>query len=529
MNASLGAPALQAARPRIAIVGAGPGGLASAMLLAAQGARVTIFEKDQVVGGRTRTLTAEGGYRFDLGPTFFLYPRILAEIFATCGARLEDEVPLTRVDPLYRLFFENAASLDATADPVRMEAEIAKLSAADAAGFRPFIAENRRKLEKFRPVLEKPFSNIFRFLHPEVLKSLPLLRPHTTVDRDLGRHFKHPLVRLAFSFQTKYLGMSPFRCPSLFTILSFLEYEHGIWHPQGGCGAISDAMARIAQRMGAEIRFDAPVDRVTFAGRRATGLDQGGMHHPADAVIVNADFAHAIPGLVPDAMRPRWTDRKIATARYSCSTFMLYLGIEGSYPQLAHHTVMLSEGYQRNIRQLETGILPDQPSLYLHNPSIIDPTMAPPGHSSLYLLVPVPNLRDAAARGFDWVREAPAFRRLVLDRLAQLGLGDLESRIRYERMVTPLEWRDEYAVGHGATFNLSHDLAQMLCFRPQNRFEGVDGVYLVGGGTHPGSGLPVIYEGARITTGLLARDLGLNMGPAAAAVSGMAPALQSAR
>jgi phytoene desaturase len=529
MNAPLATPALKASRPRIAIIGAGPGGLASAMLLAAQGAQVTIFEKDKVVGGRTRTLATPEGYRFDLGPTFFLYPRVIAEIFLSVGARLEDEVKLMRVDPLYRLFFEGAASVDATADPVRMEAEIAKLCPQDAKGFRAFIAENRAKLDVFRPVLEKPFSSIFRFLHPEVLKSLPLLRPHSTVDKDLARHFSHPLVRLAFSFQTKYLGMSPFRCPSLFTILSFLEYEHGIWHIAGGCGSISDAMARVAERLGVEIRFEAPVEQIAFDGRRATGLTVDGAHHAADAVIVNADFAHSMPYLVPQALRPRWPDRKIETARYSCSTFMLYLGIEGSYPDLAHHTVMLSEGYERNIRQLETGILPDQPSLYLHNPSILDPTMAPPGHSALYLLVPVPNLRDAKAQGLDWTEEAPRFRRLVLDRLAKLGLGDLESRIRYERVVTPLEWRDDYAVGHGATFNLSHDLSQMLCFRPQNRFAGTEGVYLVGGGTHPGSGLPVIYEGARITTRLLAEDLGLRPGPAVPSMGGLAPALEPAR
>ncbi|MFZ4405865.1 MAG: phytoene desaturase family protein [Paracraurococcus sp.] len=530
MNAPLAAPALKASRPRIAVVGAGPGGLASAMLLAAQGAQVTVFEKDKVVGGRTRTQVTPEGYRFDLGPTFFLYPRVIAEIFESVGARLEDEAKLIRVDPLYRLFFEGAAqSIDATADPVRMEAEIAKLCPADAKGFRPFIAENRAKLDVFRPVLEKPFETIFRFLHPEVLKSLPLLRPHTTVDKDLGRHFSHPLVRLAFSFQTKYLGMSPFRCPSLFTILSFLEYEHGIWHIEGGCCGISTAMARVAERLGVEFRFDSTVEHIAFEGKRATGLSVGGVHHAADAVIVNADFAHAMPKLVPEKLRPRWTDKKIETARYSCSTFMLYLGIEGSYPELAHHTVMLSEGYERNIRQLETGILPDQPSLYLHNPSIIDPTMAPPGHSALYLLVPVPNLRDARAQGLDWEQEAPRFRRLVLDRLAKLGLGDLESRIRYERMVTPLDWRDQYAIGHGATFNLSHDLAQMLCFRPQNRFGGTEGVYLVGGGTHPGSGLPVIYEGARITTRLLAADLGMRPGPAVRSVGGLAPALQPAR
>jgi phytoene desaturase len=529
MNAPLAAPALKAPRTRVAIIGAGPGGLAAAMLLAARGVQVTVYEKDKVVGGRTRTMATPEGYRFDLGPTFFLYPRVIAEIFESVGTRLEEEVKLLRVDPLYRLFFEDAASIDATADPARMEAEIAKLCPEDAKGFRPFIAENRAKLEAFRPVLEKPFQSIFRFLHPELLRSLSLLRAHSTVDKDLARHFSHPLVRLAFSFQTKYLGMSPFRCPSLFTILSFLEYEHGIWHVEGGVGTISEAMARVAQQLGAEIRLDTPVERIAFEGRKATGLQVGGRHVPADAVVMNADFAHAMPGLMPEGLRPRWDDRKIETARYSCSTFMLYLGIEGSYPELAHHTVMLSKGYERNIRQLEAGIIPDEPSLYLHNPSILDPTMAPPGHSALYLLVPVPNMRDSLARGVDWAQETPRFRSLVMQRLALLGLGDLESRIRYERVVTPREWRDSYAVGHGATFNLSHDLRQMLCFRPGNRFEGVDGVYLVGGGTHPGSGLPVIYEGARITTGLLAKDLGLQPGRAQAPIGGMAAALQPAR
>ncbi|WP_431270912.1 phytoene desaturase family protein [Dankookia sp. P2] len=379
MNAPLAAPALKASRPRVAIVGAGPGGLAAAMLLAAQGAQVTIFEKDKVVGGRTRTLATPEGFRFDLGPTFFLYPRVIAEIFQSVGARLEDEVKLMRVDPLYRLFFEGAASIDATADPVRMEAEIAKLCPQDAKGFRGFIAENRAKLDVFRPVLEKPFASIFRFLHPEVLKSLPLLRPHSTVDKDLARHFSHPLVRLAFSFQTKYLGMSPFRCPSLFTILSFLEYEHGIWHIEGGCGSISDAMARVAERLGAEIRFEAPVECIAFDGRRATGLTVGGVHHAADAVIVNADFAHSMPYLVPQPLRPRWKDAKIETARYSCSTFMLYLGIEGSYPDLAHHTVMLSEGYERNIRRSRPESCRTSPASTCTTPASSIPAWRRPG------------------------------------------------------------------------------------------------------------------------------------------------------
>lgn len=505
MNAS--PPAIASSRPRVAVVGAGPGGLAAAMLLAASGARVTVFERDGAVGGRTRTVTAPGGYRFDIGPTFFLYPRILREIFAECGASLDEEIDLIRLDPQYRLVFEGTdpVTIDATPDLARMEAEIARLSPADAKGLRSFMADNRAKLDAFRPVLERPFHGLMTYLAPEVVKGLRYLRPWASVDQDLKRHFRDPRTRLAFTFQSKYLGMSPFRCPSLFSILSFLEYEHGVFHPKGGCGAVSEAMARVAGRLGAEIRLGTPVDRLAFDGARVAGVEAGGQRHAADAVVVNADFAHAIPALMPEALRPQWPDAKIARARYSCSTFMLYLGIEGALPQLAHHTVLLAEDYRRNLRQIEAGEIPDNPSVYVQAAAGTDPSLAPPGHSTLYVLVPVPNLHG----GQDWAKEAPRYRRLALDRLKALGLHDIEPRIRHERILTPQGWRDECAVGYGATFNLAHDVRQMLHFRPRNRFGKAAGVYLVGGGTHPGSGLPVIYEGARISTRLLMQDLGM--------------------
>jgi phytoene desaturase len=510
MNAPL--PALSRTRPRVSIVGAGPGGLAAAMILAAAGARVTVFERDSVVGGRTRTVTAPGGYRFDIGPTFFLYPRILREIFSACGADFDSEVDLIRLDPQYRLVFEgsNPVTLDASPDMARMEAEIAKLNPADAKGLRSFMTDNRVKLEAFRPVLERPFHGVMTYLAPEVMKGLRYLRPWSSLDTDLKRHFADPRTRLAFTFQSKYLGMSPFRCPSMFSILSFLEYEHGIFHPRGGCGAVSEAMWRVAERLGVEFHFDAKVDRLAFEGNRAAGVEVGGKRHAADAVVVNADFAHAIPGLMPEAQRPQWPDAKIAKARYSCSTFMLYLGIEGPL-DLAHHSVLLAEDYERNLQQIEGGVIPPNPSLYVQAAAGTDPSLAPPGHSTLYILVPVPNLHG----GQDWAAEAPRYRRLALDRLKALGLHDLESRIRYERVVTPQDWQDEYAVGYGATFNLAHNVRQMMHFRPRNRFGKAEGVYLVGGGTHPGSGLPVIYEGARISAKLLMDDLGMRPSTAA--------------
>ncbi|MEN9498274.1 MAG: phytoene desaturase [Pseudomonadota bacterium] len=514
MNAS--PPSLTQTRPHVAVIGAGPGGLAIAMQLAAAGLRVTIYEKDAVVGGRTRTVTAPGGYRFDIGPTFFLYPRVLEEIFAACGTRLEDEVDLIRLDPQYRLIFEGAkpVTIDATPDLARMEAEVAKINPADAAGVRSFMAENRVKLEAFRPVLERPFHGVMTYLAPEVMNGLRYLRPWLSLDQELQRHFADPRTRLAFSFQSKYLGMSPFRCPSMFSILSFLEYEHGVFHPRGGCGVVSEAMARVAQNVGVDIRLNTKVDRIVFEGRRAVGVEVDGRLQTADAVVVNADFAHAIPGLMEEEQRPQWPDKKIAEARYSCSTFMLYLGLEGPL-DLAHHTVLLAEDYENNLAQIEAGIIPRNPSLYVQAATGVDPSMAPKGHSTLYVLVPVPNLLGGA----DWAQEAPAYRRLVLERLKLLGLTDIESRIRYEHMLTPQDWRDEYAVGHGATFNLAHNVRQMMHFRPRNRFGRAKGVYLVGGGTHPGSGLPVIYEGARISADLLLEDLGLQRLPRSAALA----------
>ena len=484
------------------VVGAGPGGLAVALLLAREGVRVTLFERDNVVGGRTRTVGTPEGYRFDIGPTFFLYPKVLSEIFRSCGERLEDHVTLERLDPQYRLVFEGGGELRATPDMTRLAAEIARIAPEDAKQVDRFFQHGRAKLKLFEPVLEQPFHRFRDMASKAMLAALPKLQPLTTVDGELRRFFKDPRVRLAFSFQTKYLGMSPFQCPSLFSILSFLEYEHGVYHPVGGCGAVSEAMAALARKLGVDVRLGQSVERVIYENGQARGVVADGREHRADAVVIGADFAHAMPGLVPEFARPKWRDAKIKKARLSCSTFMLYLGVEGRMPDsLPHHSILLSKDYERNIREISGGILSEQPSIYLQHAGYTDGGMAPPGHSSLYVLAPVPNLRA----DIDWKKERSRFRALVLKRLELLGIPDLTNRIRYEKLIDPEIWRDGYSIYEGATFNLSHDLRQMLYFRPHNRFG--KGLYLVGGGTHPGSGLPVIYEGARITARLLLEDL----------------------
>lgn len=315
---------------RVLIIGAGPGGLATAMLLAKAGVDVTILEKQPRVGGRTSLIEADG-YKFDLGPTFFLYPQILQEIFKEVGRDLFKEVPMTRLDPQYRLTFGAGGELNATSDLERMVAEISKLSPADGPQFRKFMDYNRVKLEKFAPCLQVPFPGWKSLISLRLLMVLPFLKPWKSLHAELASYFSDPRLQLAFTFQSKYLGMSPFQCPSLFSILSFLEYEHGIWHPTGGCNSISRNMARVAQELGVKIQLNAAVEKILFKGRRAVGVQTAQGEQSADAVVVNADFANAITKLVPNNLRRRWSNAKVARknfpARRSCCIWAWMAGL----------------------------------------------------------------------------------------------------------------------------------------------------------------------------------------------------------
>src|SRR5512137_487452 len=337
---------------RVLIVGAGPGGLATAMLLAKAGLEVTVVEKQPRVGGRTSAIEGDG-YRFDLGPTFFLYPQILQEIFQEVGRDMFKEIPMTKLDPQYRLVFGAGGELNATPDLERMVAEIAKLSPQDAQGFRRFMEYNRVKLEKFAPCLQVPFPGWTSLISLRLLMVLPFLKPWKSLHAELAGYFQDPRLQLAFTFQSKYLGMSPFQCPSLFSILSFLEYEHGIWHPTGGCNSITRNMARVAGELGAKIQLSTPVEEVLFTGRRAIGVRTAQGELRADALVMNADFANGISKLVPAGRRRRWTDETLARKRFSCSTFMLYLGIEGRCDQLMHHNIYMAQKYRQNLDEIE--------------------------------------------------------------------------------------------------------------------------------------------------------------------------------
>ncbi|MFG0286290.1 MAG: phytoene desaturase family protein [Phycisphaerales bacterium JB039] len=497
---------------RVAVVGAGPGGLAAAVLLAGRGLDVTIYERQPVIGGRTSRIQQDG-FSFDLGPTFFLMPHVLDEIFSAVGRRLADYVDLRRLDPMYRLVIGQPGgqdiTIDATQDVEQMRQRLGSVHGPDGAAFGRFIADNRRKLDRMEPILRRPIRSPLDLVRPDAVRALSSLKLGQSVDDLNGRYFEHPAVRLAVGFQSKYLGMSPYECPSLFTILPFIEYEYGVWHPIGGCSALMRALADVLVELGGRIETDTPVERLRFDGDRIAGVELGGRRdgafEPCDQLVINADATWAIKKFFPESMRRGDTDAGLDGKRYSCSTYMLYLGVDGAV-DLPHHTIRTAPDYRGNLEDIGRaggagGSLSEDPSFYICNPSPIDPSLAPPGASSLYILVPTPNTRAP----IDWQAERDAMRHRILGRISEVLGVDLAGRIRTEHSVTPADWA-AMNINHGATFNLAHSLDQMLHRRPQHKLPYVRNGWLVGGGTHPGSGLPVIFLSAQITAGMMLRS-----------------------
>lgn len=490
--------------PHVTVVGAGPGGLTAAMLLASRGFRVTVFEKNDRVGGRNAALV-RNGYKFDVGPTFLMMRFILDEVFQEAGRRAEDYLKFVKLEPMYRLQFHDRR-IEPTTDPGAMRRQLEPVFPGSSPGYDRFRRREAHRFQLMYPCLQKDYSSWTRVFSRDLLRALPHLSLGRSLIQVLGDYFADDLLRLAFTFQAKYLGMSAWECPGFFAILSYIEHGFGIWHVLGGLSEISEAMAKVCREYGVELRLGTPVRQLVVEGRRVTGVElQNGERVPSDATVLNADFGHAMKHLVPPGLLKKYSPERVDRLEYSCSTFMLYLGLDRVY-SLPHHTIVFARDYRANLEQIfQRKVLPDDPSFYVRNASITDPSLAPAGHSAVYVLVPVPNLTAS----IDWAREKEQFQNRILDLLeTRAEMNGLRGHIRELIVFTPETWAS-MGIQYGATFNLSHKISQMLFFRPHNRFEELDQLYLVGGGTHPGSGLPTIYESGRIAANLICRAHGV--------------------
>jgi phytoene desaturase len=481
----------------ISIIGAGPGGLAAGLMLLNQGHDVHIYEKDDRVGGRSKRLVF-GEFVFDSGPTFFMYQPILREVFKRAGLSFDEHIKLTKLDPLYALYF-NDFSIEPSADPQQTADMFEQISKGSGKAYLKWYKKQHTKFKKVMPILEKPFPNIFHFLRPDVIAGAPVLHPFQSVYKRLSTFFDNEDLIHTLSFQAKYLGMASFEAPSVFTILPFLEHHFGLYHVEGGLNQINEKMAELFVENGGKLHLNTEVKHLHVVNKNIEWMETNSGQIQTDQVVLNADFADAMLRMVDQQALKQFNHEKLKKMKYSVSAFMVYIGLDTVF-DFKHHSVVFSKDYRRYLNKLmKNDQSLDDMSFYMHNPSVIDDTLAPKGKSALYLLMPVPN-NDS---GIDWEAQKEAMLEQMIQTIQSKTGIDIKPHILQKNFITPLDWETDYHVYKGAVFNLSHGFDQMLHKRPQNNFKDINNLYLVGGGTHPGSGLPTIYQSAIITANYL--------------------------
>ena len=491
-------------RDRAIVIGGGFGGLATAIRLQAAGHAVTLVEARERLGGRAYQLI-EDGFTFDMGPSLITAPHLLEDLWKSAGRSLEEDVTLLPLSPFYRIYFQDGRYFDYWGTPAEDEYEIAKFEPRDVKGYRAFLADTKRIYERaFADLADQPFLTLSGFLG--VVPELVRFGAQRSVYSFVSHYFRNPQLRMVFSFHPLFIGGNPFRASAIYSIVPYLERLGGVHFSPGGMYSLVGAMERLFRSLGGEVRCGVPVDLIQLNKRRITGVRlEDGTELQADAVIANSDIASTYFNLLPASTRPRQITKRLKNYHYSMSCFLLYLGINRKYEHLRHHTIIMPDRYQKLIHDIFDGQgIPEDLALYLHTPSKTDPSMAPPGGDSLYVLAPVPNL----AHGIDWEHEALAFRHKIIHFLEQeAGLEGLEASIMTEHAFTPLDFASELRSYLGAAFSIEPTLFQSAYFRPHNRSNDIDGLYFVGAGTHPGAGIPGVLLSANITSRLVIEDL----------------------
>jgi phytoene desaturase len=475
---------------RAVVVGGGIGGLAAAVRLAAVGHWVTLVEARPELGGRAYQLR-DRGFTWDMGPTIVTAPHLLAGLWAAAGRRLEEDVDLIPIEPYYEIRFGDGERLRYGGPAV--EDELARISPRDVAGYRRFMADTGAMYDRaFEALARRPFHRLGAFVG--VVPELVRLGGLASVYGYVSRYFRDERLRIAFSFHPLFIGGNPFRASAFYAIVPYLERKGGVLFPRGGTHALVQAMARLLERLGSEVRTGEPVEEILVRGGRAAGVrTAAGAELSADLVVSNADPAttwRMLPG-APE----------LRSYAYSMSCFVLYLGLDRAYPELGHHTILMPRDFQGVVEGIFRGQLrEDDLALYLHAPTRTDPSLAPPGCESAYALMPVPNLDGEPS----WPATGDRLRARALAMLGErMGLRDVETRVEVEHRFTPVDFHDRLRSERGAAFSIEPTLFQSAYFRPHNAPARLPGLYLVGAGTHPGAGLPGVLMSAEIAASMI--------------------------
>ncbi len=485
--------------PHAIVVGAGFGGLAAAVRLGAKGYRVTVFDKLDAPGGRAYTFRQDG-FTFDAGPTILTAPHLFNELWALCGRRLEDDIVLKPIDPFYRIRFDDGSVFEAHSDIERTRAEIAKFAPEDVPGFDRFLKASEAIFDAaYTELAEEPFHQISTLL--KAVPDMVRLGGIRSVYAKVSDYFSNEKLRIAFSFHPLFIGGDPFEATSYYCLISHLERIWGVHYAIGGTGELVRGMACLIEGQGNTLSLNTEVDEILTQDGCVTGVRlASGEVVGCDLVVSNAEIGWTYSKLLRNTPRRVWTDRKIAKADYSMSLFVWYFGTRRQYTDCYHHTIVLGPRYRGLLKDIfRNKVIAEDFSLYLHRPTANDPSLAPEGCDSFYVLAPVPHLDS----GTDWNAMAAPFREKVAERLEETLLPGLRQEIVSERLLTPLDFRDRLLSTKGAAFGLEPKLLQSAWFRPHNVSSDVDGLYLTGASTHPGAGVPSVLSSAKVVDRLV--------------------------
>ncbi len=479
---------------RAIVIGSGFGGLAAAVRLRARGYQVTLLEANEQFGGRA-SVFRQDGFVFDAGPTVITAPYLLEELFACVGRDSRDYFSLMPVDPFYRIKFPDGSCFDYSGDEDQLIAEIRRLAPGDVEGYRKLADMSRRIFEVgYEQLADQPFDRLSDMLR--VVPAMLRLKSYRSVYGLVASYLKDERLRQVFSFQPLLVGGNPFRTPSIYLLIHWLERKWGVHFPKGGTGAIVAGLVRLLTELGVELRLSAAVRRIEVQAGRAVGVElENGERLACDLLVSNADPSIVYTRMLDARLRKKNTDRRVSRVRQSMSLFVGYFGTRGQWPDTAHHTILLGPRYKQLLEDIfERKVLADDFSLYLHAPCRSDPGMAPEGHESFYVLSPVPNL----LAGIDWQQRADAYFDKIIEHLDATELPGLKERLVTRLSIDPRTFAGRLRSAHGAAFGPEPRLTQSAWFRYHNRCDDVEGLYFVGAGVHPGAGLPGVLCSARV-------------------------------
>lgn len=489
----------------VIVIGAGVGGIVAATHLARRGIRVTVVEKNSRAGGRCDRISRDG-HHFDTGPTLLIMPLLFEAEFRALGASMHEKLDLRRVDPTYHLVFDDANQLALTSDMKSMQEQLEAFEPGSFRGLLRYLNEGHRHYHLgIEKLVNRDFRKASEFF---ALKNIPLvhqLKPLVNHYGNMSNYFDDPRLKAAFTFQDVYMGLSPFEAPATFSMMPYTELAHGVYYPRGGMYSIVEVLFDLALEAGVEFVFDSAVQQIDVDSSRARGLIlASGERLEADVLLANADLPYVYGDLLPDADLARSLNRK----RFSCSVISFFWGLDKTYETLGPHTLFLADDYRENFESIIRDLgLPANPCLYIHAPARLDPAMAPHGEDTLTAIVPVGHMSENGEQ--DWGQLRDEARRQVFRRLADLGITDLQSHIKFETTFTPLSWRKRYNLMKGSTHGLCHNLTQLGYFRPGNRHSRYRNLYFTGASTHPGTGLPTAMVSGRLSAQRIMDDLSL--------------------